>query len=72
MNGETAKGIGIGLLAGAAIGVVLGLLYAPQSGRETRTLVRDRAGTVARKVRARFPRGEEPEQEMAEELMQEA
>ncbi len=43
MNGEMAKGAGIGLLIGAAVGAVVGLLYAPHSGRITRSLIKERS-----------------------------
>jgi gas vesicle protein len=39
-----------GLLMGAAIGAILGLLFAPQSGRETRELVRQKVGTAKDKA----------------------
>ncbi|MFC1905530.1 YtxH domain-containing protein [Chloroflexota bacterium] len=32
----------LGLLTGAAIGVAVGLLYAPKSGSETRAILKDR------------------------------
>lgn len=40
---DTVVGIAIGALAGAAIGVAIGLLYAPQSGDETRTMLKEKA-----------------------------
>ena len=43
MNRDHAIGFGIGLLAGAVIGGVVALLYAPQSGIETRQLIKDKA-----------------------------
>lgn len=45
-NNESATGFGIGLLAGAIIGVAIGFLYAPKSGRETRAILKDRAEEV--------------------------
>jgi gas vesicle protein len=42
MNRDHAIGFGVGLLAGAVIGGVLGLLFAPQSGKETRQLIKDK------------------------------
>jgi len=44
-------GFGLGLLAGAVIGGVVALLYAPQSGKETRQLVKDKTGDVVNAVR---------------------
>lgn len=36
MNNDTISGLVFGLLAGTALGLGFGLLYAPQSGRRTR------------------------------------
>ena len=38
-----AKGLVIGLLAGAVFGVAVGMLYAPKSGAETREMLREKA-----------------------------
>ena len=35
-----------GLIAGAAIGAIAGVLLAPKSGKETRKLLRERAATL--------------------------
>lgn len=43
MESKTLVGIGIGVLAGAVIGGVVALLYAPKSGKETRLQIRDEA-----------------------------
>ena len=43
MSKESAAGFGVGLLVGAALGVAIGMLYAPQSGRETRAMIEDKA-----------------------------
>ena len=42
----TLAGFGIGLLAGAVIGGVIALLYAPKTGKETRQLIKDKATKV--------------------------
>ncbi len=47
------KGIAIGLIAGAAIGAGLGLLYAPQSGKKTRKEIIDRAEDLGETVKKR-------------------
>ena len=41
MNKDHAVGFGIGLLSGVIIGGVLALLFAPQSGKETRKMIKD-------------------------------
>ena len=55
-----AKGLVIGLLAGAVFGVALGMLYAPKSGDDTREMLkekameaRDKAGEMVEKVKER-------------------
>ena len=39
-----------GLLVGAALGVAIGFLYAPQSGKETRQLVKEKVEEAREKV----------------------
>jgi gas vesicle protein len=46
MNRDNVIGFGIGLLAGAAIGGVIALLFAPKTGKETRQIIRDKAVEV--------------------------
>ena len=43
MSKERNSGIVLGLLAGAAIGSLLGVLFAPEKGSETRKRVRRKA-----------------------------
>ena len=43
MNSDHFAGLGIGILAGAAIGLAIGLLYAPRSGQETRSQLKEKA-----------------------------
>jgi gas vesicle protein len=40
---ESWKAFSVGLIAGAVLGAALGILYAPQSGRETRSLIKEKA-----------------------------
>ncbi len=51
MNKDNMAGFGIGILAGAAIGGVIALLYAPRSGKETRELLKSKAVETAGNVR---------------------
>ena len=46
MNKDQLVSFGIGLLAGAVIGGVIALLYAPQSGKETRQQIKEKATEV--------------------------
>jgi gas vesicle protein len=39
---DSMSGFGLGLLVGATVGLALGFLYAPRSGREMRALVREK------------------------------
>ena len=39
-----------GLIAGAAVGVVVGLLFAPKPGKESRQIVASRAGKIRHKT----------------------
>ena len=41
-----AAGFGMGIIIGGVIGLVVGFLYAPRPGIETRTLIRERAKEV--------------------------
>jgi len=43
MNRDNAIGFGIGLLAGAIVGGVAALLYAPRSGKDTRRFIKEQA-----------------------------
>ena len=51
MDRDRACGFGVGLLVGAVIGGVVGLLYAPKSGKETRHLIKDKATEAIDAVR---------------------
>ena len=47
---DTAGGIGIGLLLGAITGAIVGILYAPHSGRVTRGLMDEKLHEATRKA----------------------
>lgn len=40
-----------GIALGAVLGVVIGLLFAPQSGEETRELLKNKTGELVEKVK---------------------
>ncbi len=46
-----AKDIGIGIAIGLFVGGAIALLYAPRSGKETRAMLRAKAGNIAGSVR---------------------
>jgi gas vesicle protein len=47
MTGRETGNLFIGLGIGLAIGTIVGLMVAPQSGSETRQLIKDKVGKVA-------------------------
>ena len=51
MNKDNAIGFGIGIVAGAVIGGVLALLFAPKSGKETRQLIKNKAVEIVDAVK---------------------
>ncbi len=51
MNKDNAIGFGIGILSGAVIGGVIALLFAPQSGKETRRMIKDKVTNVVDAVK---------------------
>jgi gas vesicle protein len=50
MNRDASSGFFSGLLLGAVIGAAIGILYAPQSGAETRRIVKEKAIDVKEKA----------------------
>lgn len=48
--GHRDSEFGAGLLLGAAVGLALGLLYAPRRGEETRALLREKAEIAREKA----------------------
>jgi len=46
MNKDSGAGFFTGLLVGALIGVVVGFMYAPKSGTETRRIVKEKVATL--------------------------
>jgi len=50
LNKESAEGFGAGLLLGAVVGISIGILYAPHSGKETRVLIGDKVHNATLKA----------------------
>jgi gas vesicle protein len=46
MNKEQWGSFGVGILAGAVVGGVVALLFAPKSGKETRQMIKDKTMEV--------------------------
>jgi len=51
MNKEQWGSFGIGVLAGAVVGGVVALLFAPKSGKETRKMIKDKTMEVVDTVK---------------------
>ena len=49
-NGNSTANFGIGLVVGAAVGLALGFLYAPRSGKEMRAMIREKGGEAWEKA----------------------
>ncbi len=48
---DTGASFAIGFLLGAVVGVTVGFLYAPQPGKETRAMLKEKAETAAEKAK---------------------
>jgi gas vesicle protein len=53
MNKDVLSGLGIGVGIGLLAGAVIALLYAPQSGQDTRLLISEKVGAVKDKIKDR-------------------
>jgi gas vesicle protein len=53
MNKDNATGFGVGLLSGVIIGGIIALLFAPQSGKETRKMIKDKATGMVDAIRGK-------------------
>jgi gas vesicle protein len=53
MNKDHAVGFGIGLLSGVVIGGIIALLFAPQSGKETRQMIKNKATGVVDAIKGK-------------------
>ena len=51
MENKTLAGFGIGLVTGVLMGGVVALLFAPQSGKQTRQMIQDKATGVVETVK---------------------
>jgi gas vesicle protein len=51
MDKDKAIGLSIGILAGAVVGAAVALLFAPQSGKETRKMIKDKTMEVVDTVK---------------------
>ncbi len=51
LDREKGTGFAIGMLAGAALGLAVGILYAPRSGAETRAIMLEKTEEARSKAR---------------------
>ena len=54
MSREQWGSFGLGVLVGAVVGGAIALLFAPKSGEETRTLIRDKSGEYYELVKTKI------------------
>jgi len=47
---DSGSSFAIGFIIGAIAGVAIGFLYAPKSGKETRAMLREKAGEIKEKA----------------------
>ncbi len=47
---DTGGSFAVGFFIGAVVGVAIGFLYAPKAGKETRALLKEKAGEVREKA----------------------
>ena len=59
MNRSSAEGLGIGILVGAAIGLAVGILYAPRPGWETREMIAEKADTALQRSKELYEKAKE-------------
>jgi gas vesicle protein len=57
MNKNEVSTLGIGLGVGLVVGAILGILFAPQSGKETRALVKEKVIEADKVVRGKLGLG---------------
>lgn len=72
MNRDSASGFGIGILVGVAAGLIVGFLYAPRSGRETREIISGRAREISEQAKERWNRLRGKAREAEEEVSERA
>jgi len=56
---EKDRSFALGFLLGAVAGVAIGFLYAPKSGKETRELLKEKAGEIKEKAEEGFEKVKE-------------
>ncbi len=63
---EKTSGFGIGLLAGTAIGLTLGVLYAPHRGTVTRELIKEKVEDAKAKAEEIVEKAKKEAEEIVE------
>lgn len=62
----------VSLAAGVALGAVLGILFAPDKGTETRKKIKDKGKKLADDVKDKINKGKEKFNDLKEELKEKA
>lgn len=65
---NTSGKILVAAAAGAAVGVLFGLLFAPDNGKETRRKINDEGKKLADDLKYRFRRGKEKLNDLKDEI----
>jgi gas vesicle protein len=65
-NKDMVSGFGTGFLVGTITGIVLGVLYAPHRGAETRELIKKKAGGAKEKAEEIIEKAKEEAQKIVE------
>ncbi len=69
---DTGKGSAVALAFGMLVGLVLGFLYAPRPGKETRELIRTKAKEAQKRVGEITDQAKNEAKARMEEVMKEA
>lgn len=59
MNRDSNGNLGIGLLVGAAIGLVIGILYAPRPGWETREMLSEKGDSALQRSKEMYEKAKQ-------------
>jgi len=58
----------VGIAAGAAVGALLGVLFAPDKGSETRRKIKERGKKISDDLQEKFAKGKEKFNDMKEDI----
>jgi gas vesicle protein len=70
MSDKETGSFAIGFILGAIAGVAIGFLYAPKAGRETRALLKEKAGEIREKASEMKEKAKEVAAEAGERVVE--